>query len=131
MTALLFYLFDIIVKALLVGYGRKELACCVESLEFDLGLKSVLRLHHHINHLETIIVPFPDAPEVPGPALVVDDEGHDTVEQAFLEYDKSTHAVITVFEGKDLLEPHMEIHDLIPLDFGLVLIFFRFQNTSN
>ena len=63
-----------IVKALLIGYRREELACCVESLQLDLGLKSLLGFHHHINHLVSVVVPFLNAPEVSGAALAINVE---------------------------------------------------------
>ena len=107
---------------LLVGCRGIKLSLCAESQQFDLGFKPVLRFHYYVDHLEAIIMPFLDAPEVSGSALIVDDEGHGTVAQAFLEHDQSANTAITVFEGEDLLEPDMEVQDLIPLDFGLVLI---------
>ena len=85
------------------------MTCCVESLEFNLSLKPVLGLHHHINHLEPVIAPFLDTPEVSGPTLVVDDKGHGAVAQTFLEHNQSANAAITVFKRKDLLEAHMEV----------------------
>ena len=89
---------------------------------YTLAFTGYLGLHHNVNHFEPVIVPFLDAPEVSGPALVVDDEGHSTVGQTFFEHNQSAHTTISVFEGEDLLEPHMEVKDLIPLNFGLVLI---------
>ena len=40
----------------------------------------------------------------------------------FFVHDQSANAAVAVFKGKNLLEPDMEIQNLIPLDFGLVLI---------
>ena len=76
-----------------------------ESLQLDLGFKPVLSLHHHINHLEPIIMPFFDSAQVPGPPLVIDDERHNTVAQAFLEHDQSANTAIAVFKRKNLLKP--------------------------
>ena len=42
--------------------------------------------------------------------------------QTFFEHNESAHAAITILEGEDLFELDMEIQDLIPLDFSLVLI---------
>ena len=94
----------------------------METLQLDLGLKSLLSLHHHINQFIPIIVPFLDAPEVSGSALVIDNEGHNAMAQALLEHDQSAHAAVTILEGEDLLEPYMEVQNLISFDFGLVLI---------
>jgi len=78
-----------IVKALLAGYRRKELACCVESLQLDLGLKSVLGLHHHINHLEPVIVPFPNAPEVSDTSFTVVEKHCATVRSVYSDSSSS------------------------------------------
>ena len=85
----------------------------MESLEFDLCLKPVLGLHHHVNHLKPVIVPFLNAPEVSGPALVVNDEGHGAMLQAFLKENESANTAVSILEGKDLPKAHMEIHDVV------------------
>ena len=69
-----------------------------------------------------ILMPLPNTSQISGTALVVDDERHDIVSQAFLEQDESAHAAIAVLEGEDLLEPDMEIQDMISLNFSLVLV---------
>ena len=94
----------------------------MESLQLDLGLKPVLSLHHYVNHFEPVIVPFLDAPEVSGSALVIDNKGHNAMAQALLEHDQSANAAVLVLKGEDLLEAYMKVQDLIPFDFGLVLI---------
>ena len=42
--------------------------------------------------------------------------------QAFLKQNESTNTAVSILEGEDLLEPDMEIQDVIPLNLGLVLI---------
>ena len=42
--------------------------------------------------------------------------------QAFLKQNESTNTAVSVLEGKDLLEPDMEIQDVIPFNFGLAFI---------
>ena len=42
--------------------------------------------------------------------------------QAFLKQNESTNTAVSILEGEDLLKPDMEIQDVIPLNFGLVLI---------
>ena len=69
-----------------------------------------------------VLIPLGNSAVIGPSVLVVDDEGHGAMAQAFLEHNQPTHAAVSVFEGKDLFEPHMEVQDLIPLDFGLVLI---------
>ena len=46
-------------------------------------------------------MPLLDAPEVPGSAFIINDEGHDSVAQAFLEHDQSAHAAVAVLEGEE------------------------------
>ena len=67
-------------------------------------------------------MPFLDAAQVSGPALIVDDEGHSAMAQTLLKHNQSAHAAVAVLEGVDLLKPHMEVQDLIPLNLSLVLV---------
>jgi hypothetical protein len=64
-------------------------------------------------------MPFLDSPKVSGPALIVDDEGHGAVAQTFREHNESAHATVAILERKDLIEAHMKVQNLHPLDFGL------------
>ena len=85
----------------------------VEFLELDLGFEAVLGFHYHVHQFVPVNLPFLDATEVTGAAFIVDDEGHHIVAQAFLKEDQSTHTTVAVLEGEDLLEPDVEIQDMI------------------
>ena len=67
-------------------------------------------------------MPLLDTTEVSRSALVVDDKRHNAVAKAFLKQNESANTAIAVLKGEYLLEPDMEIQDVIPLNFGLVLI---------
>ena len=94
----------------------------VELLKFDLGFEAVLGFHYHVYKFVVVIVPFFDAAEVAGTAFVVDDEWHNIVAQAFFEHQQSTNTAIAVLEGEDLLEPDVEVQNVIALDVGLLFI---------
>lgn len=86
----------------------------MESLQFDLSLKSVLHLHHHVNHLEPVIVPFFDSTQVLGATIVVDDEGHSVVVQAFLGEDEFANSVIVILEWEYILEADVKKQNMVP-----------------
>ena len=50
-----------------------------QHLQLNLGIEAALGFHYHFTQDTGIIVPFPDAFQVPAAALIVDDEGHDIV----------------------------------------------------
>ena len=56
-----------------------------------------------------ILVPFPDAAQVSGSALIINDEWHDIMEQALLKQNESANTTIAILEGENLLKPNMEI----------------------
>ena len=93
-----------------------------EFLELDLSFEAVLGFHHHIYQFVPVGVPFFDAAQIPGAAFIVDNEGHHIVAQAFLEHQQSTNTAISVLEGEDLLEPDMEVQNVIALNLGLLLV---------
>ena len=94
----------------------------VEFLEFDLGFEAVLGFHHHVHQFIPVVVPFLDATKVAGPALIIDDERHYAVAQAFLEHNQSAHAAIAVLEGKDFLEADVEVQNVVALNLGLLFV---------
>ena len=96
-------LFVFIVKALLVGYRREELACSVESLQFNLGFKPDLSLHHYINYLISIIALFLDGRDVSELMHIINDEGRGAVAQTFLERNKVIVAAGALPKGKTSL----------------------------
>ena len=51
----------------------------VELLEFDLGFEAFLSFHYYVHQFVPVGVPFFDAAQITGAALVVDDEGHHIV----------------------------------------------------
>ena len=93
-----------------------------EFLEFDLGFEAVLGFHDYIHKFVSIGVPLFDATQIPGAAFIVDDEGHHTVAQAFLEHNQSADAAISILEGEDLLEADMEVQNVVALDLGLLFV---------
>ena len=109
-------------SVLLVVGGEVETGVGAEFLELDLGFEAVLGFHYHVHQFVVINLPLFDATEVAGTAFIVDDEGHNAVAQAFLEHKQSAHATVAVLKGEDLLEPDVEIQDMIPLDFGLFFV---------
>ena len=70
-------------------------------------------------------MPFLDAAQVSGPALVVDDEGYATMAQALLHHDQPAEAAVAVFEGMDMFEADMEVQDVPKVVFFLGLIFLN------
>ena len=58
----------------------------VELLEFNLGFETVLGFHDYVHKFVSIGVPFFDSAQVAGAAFIIDDKGHYTVAQAFLEH---------------------------------------------
>ena len=114
--------FHIHSSVLLIACRQVKAAMGVEFLELDLGFEAVLGFHYHIHQFVVVFVPFLDATEVTGAALVVDDEWHHIVTQAFLEHKQSAHATVAVLEGKDLLEADVEVQNVIALDLGLFLV---------
>ena len=94
----------------------------VELLEFDLGFEAVLGFHYHVYQFVAVDLPLFDTPEIAGAALVVDDEWHNAVAQAFLEHKQSTHATVAVLEGEDFLEADVEVQNVIAFDVGLFFV---------
>ena len=45
-------------SVLLVACRQVETAVGVEFLEFDLGLETILSLHHHVNQFVPVVMPF-------------------------------------------------------------------------
>ena len=58
-----------------------------QHLQLNLGIEAALGFHHNFTQDARIIVPLPDALQVPAAALIVQDEGHDLMPQTFLEHD--------------------------------------------
>ena len=94
----------------------------VELLEFDLGFEAVLDFHDYVYQFVVIVVPLLDATEVSGATLIVNDEWHDIVAQAFLEQNESANTTISILKGEYLLKPDMEIQNMIPFNFSLALV---------
>ena len=94
----------------------------VELLDLDLGFEAVLCFHYHVDQFVVVVVPLFDAPEIPGTAFVVDDEGHHIVAQAFLKEEQSAHTPVAVFKGEDFLKADVEVQNVIALDVGLFFV---------
>lgn len=94
----------------------------VEFLEFDLGFEAVLGFHNYVYQFVVVVLPFFDAPEVAGSALVVDDKGHNVMTQAFLEHKQSANPSVAVLKGEYLLEADMEVQNVVTLDLGLFFV---------
>ena len=89
---------------------------------FMLGFKFSLELFRYRHQHTWIVIPFGDAVIVGCPALVVDDEWHNIVAQAFLKRNESTNTTVSVFKGEDLLEADVEVQNVITLDLGLLFV---------
>ena len=78
-------------------------------LQLNLGIEAALGFHHDFGQDASVIVPFPEAFQVACPALIIQDEGHHIMPQAFLEHDQPSNSTVIVFEGENPLEAHMEV----------------------
>ena len=74
-------------------------------------LKLILRGKAGIYQETAFISPFPEAPVVVQLQIVINDEGHDVIAQAFLEEDEPSHAPVAILEGMDRLETDMKRYD--------------------
>ena len=109
-------------SVLLIACRQVETAVGVEFLEFDLGFEAVLGFHYHVYQFIPVVVPFLDATEVTGAALVVDNKGHYIMSQTFLEHQQSTHPAVAVLKREYLLEADVEVQNVVALDLGLLFI---------
>ena len=109
-------------SVLLVVGGEVKTGVGAEFLELDLGFEAVLGFHDYVYQFVPVVVPLFDASEVSGAALIVDDEWHNIVAQAFLKEDQSANTAIAVFKGEYLLETDVEVQNVIALDIGLFFV---------
>ena len=86
-------------------------------LQLDLGIEAALGFHHNFGQNAAVIVPFPETFHVTGPALIIQNEGHHIMPQAFLKHDQPTDSTVVIFEGKDSFEAHMEVQDVPAIHF--------------
>lgn len=70
-----------------------------------------------------IIVPAPDAIQITGAALVVDDEGNDAMPEAFFENDQSAYTPVAIFVGADTFKLYMEVQYIFKVNGLLRLVF--------
>ena len=78
-------------------------------LQLNLGIEAALGFHHNFGQNAAVIVPFPKTFQITCPALIVQNEGHHIMPQAFLEHDQASNSAVVIFERKDPFEAHMEI----------------------
>ena len=71
-----------------------------------------------------IIIPTPDAIQITGAALVVDDEGNDAMPEAFFEHDQAAYASVAILIRMDTLKLYMEVQYVLKVNrlLGLVLL---------
>ena len=94
----------------------------VEFLELDLGFEAILGFHYHLHQFVPVSIPFFNATQIPGAAFIIDDEGHHTVAQAFLEHQQSAHPTVAVLKGEYFLKADVEVQNVVALDFGLLFV---------
>lgn len=70
-------------------------------------------------------IPHSDAAVVFATLLIIDDEGHDLMSQAFFHHNQPAEAAIAVFKGMDAFKAHMEIQDILQCDIALRLVFLQ------
>ena len=86
-------------------------------LQLNLGIEAALGFHHNFSENAAVVVPFPKAFQVTGAALIIQDEGHHIMPQAFLEHDQPTDPTVVIFEGEDPLEAYVEIQNIPAIHF--------------
>ena len=65
-------------------------------------------------HKKTLfVVPFFETPIIEQFQIILNDEGYDIVLQALLKEDQTTYAAVSVLEGMDAFESHMEGNDIL------------------
>lgn len=86
--------------------------------------KTHLSLHADIHKDTAIFIPTPNAVQITGSALVVDDKWYDTMPEAFFEHEQSSDATVAIFKGADALKSDMEIKNLVKADKFLRFVLF-------
>ena len=69
--------------------------------------KTHLSLHADIHKDTAIFIPTPNAVQITGSALVVDDKWYDTMPEAFFEHDQTAYTPIAILIRTNTLELHM------------------------
>jgi hypothetical protein len=57
------------------------------------------------------MAPFVETSVIEHFQIVCNNEGNDAISEAFFEHDEASYSTISVLEGVNLLESHMEIED--------------------
>ena len=76
------------------------------------GLVVILCCEAGVGEVFVDVVPLAQAAVVEHLQFVGDDEGNDTVCQAFLEHEEATHAPVAVLERMNALETHVEVENV-------------------
>ena len=63
-----------------------------------------------------IFIPLGDAVVVFSPLLIIDDERHNLMSQAFLHHNQPAQAAVAILKGVDAFKANMEIQNLILFD---------------
>ena len=85
-------------------------------MQCNLRLKAQLGLNTYIHQNIRIIIPAPDAIQITGAALVIDDEGNNAMPEAFFEHNQAAYTAIAVFIGADAFELHVKVQYVLKVN---------------
>ena len=79
----------------------------------QISLKPILGGEAGVHEEAFFVVPFFEAAVVEQLQVILDNEGDNIVLQTLLEEDQAAYPTISVLEGVDAFEGHMECHDVL------------------